>query len=187
MHPKTNTIITKDNLKKYEFIDNEFYNIKFENIDFTEIEYSNCDFIDVIFEECNLSNINFLEKAFHRVLFVNCKLIGTNFNTCSIKDMSIISSNAKYMGMANLKIKGTLSFKDSDLTELSFIDNEFKKIEFDTCNITKGYFYGISLRNVDFTSSVIDDIRVDLNTIKGAVINHIQCVDVCEMLGLNVK
>ena len=46
---------------------------------------------DIIFENCDLSNINFPYSSLYRVEFINCKLTGCNFNDSTLKSVVSVS------------------------------------------------------------------------------------------------
>ena len=85
---KYKDIIDKSTLDGYYIKDEEIIlmsdttvnNSKFEGITFKTDSVLSLSLDDVIFINCDLSNIKFIDLSAYRVEFINCKLVGTNFN-----------------------------------------------------------------------------------------------------------
>ena len=56
-------------------------------------------------------------------------------------------------------------------------DCDFSKSSFDKCNMT----------DFDFSSSRIDNIRIDYYSLKGVILNQVQSLSVVKLLGVKIK
>ena len=63
----------------------------FDKIIFSKIE--NVSLMDVIFNDCDLSNVNFDNEYLTRVIFNNCKLSGTSFINSNLEDIEFNKVN----------------------------------------------------------------------------------------------
>ena len=87
-----------------------------------------------------------------------------------------------------LKEEGlTLTASDSELTIESFIESKFKNLEIIGVKFNKSEFLKTSLKGVDFSSSDITDVMFDLMSVKGMIVNQFQCVELANLIGVQVK
>ena len=63
----------------------------FENVSFQDTFFIRFDFVDVIFKNCDLSNMKLEERFLNRVIFEECKMNGTNFIDATLKDVGHFS------------------------------------------------------------------------------------------------
>ena len=159
---------------------------KFINIDFNNIELSNVSLVDVIFEHCNLSNKVFNKCGIHRVIFKDCKLTGCDFSFSSLNNIEFIDTTFRYGNLSYAKLKN-ISLKNCDLTELSLIETKIENLNFDNCNLTRADIYNTCMNKVDLSNSNIDNIKVDINSIKGVIVNSYQAISIVSLLGIEVK
>ena len=96
----------------------EFFECKFEKVTFLN-HIRRAMFTDVIFENCDFSNIDMRECVFHRVIFNKCRLTGTDLTQGTMDSVLIKNSLAQYANFSSSKIK------DSEFVENIFIDSGF--------------------------------------------------------------
>lgn len=157
----------------------------FDKIDFNNITLD-VDIYDVIFEGCNLSNLCFDSKMLSRVVFKNCKLVGTTFINAHLKDIFFDNSVVKLCNFANAKLEN-VSFVDSDLSDSFFLESEVKQIAFDRVNLTKTEFVKVNLNNVDLSTCDIYGTLFDMKSLKGIIVDSLQCSSLVGMLGVKIK
>ena len=63
-------------------------------------------------------------------------------------------------------------------------DKDLEQYEMRT---TRGSFYKTSLNGIDFTTSIIDGIGIDLNGIKGMIVSELQALELSKILGIIIK
>ena len=66
-------------------------------------------------------------------------------------------------------------------------ENSFKNVIFDSCNLSQAEIYKTSLREVDLSNSNIDDLNVDLESIKGAILDLNGIITISKILGIKLK
>ncbi|SCI15780.1 pentapeptide repeat-containing protein [Romboutsia sp. 1001713B170207_170306_H8] len=158
-----------------------FRNVVFENCDFRKI-----DMVDVIFENCDLSNIDFSNSGIYRVEFINCKLVGSLFNDCILKSVVFKETMGRYLNLAFSKFKG-INIINSDFSYSVFQEVENEGMYLENSNLIKTVFTGISLNDVDFTTSNIDGIELRLKDVQGGVFSVEQALDLTKLMGIVIR
>lgn len=159
---------------------------KFERIIFKETSLLKINIDDVIFINCDLSNIKFIELRAYRIKFVNCKLVGTNFINSTINNISIIDSKCDYINISGSNIKN-IEVINSNFIEASLIDTKLKNTDFKEVNFKNIEVINTPLKDIDLSNSIIEGIRIDLKSLKGSIINIYQSMDLINLLGVKVK
>ena len=94
--------------------------------------------------------------------------------------------SARYINMSGTKIND-MKIIDSDFSESSFIESSFKNIELMNVKFNKAEFLKTPLNGVDFSSSDITDVMFDLMSVKGMIVNQFQCVELANLIGVQVN
>lgn len=159
---------------------------KLKNVRFNDNNFYRSEFIDVIFDNCDLSNNTFENCIFIRCEFKSCKLLGSTFYSCAISDVLIEDSISKYVVIAENKIT-SFDIINSSFEESSFFDNNLKNTIFESVNFKKAIFSETKLKDIDLSTCNIDNIRIDHKSIEGAVValNHAEII--CDLLGVKIK
>lgn len=191
---KYNDVVKKEKITNFNFCNETIKlekNIEIKECEFSgiifdkeEIKFSNIE--DVKFINCDLSNISFIDTSFYRVRFENCKLFGINFIDCNLDNAVIKDSLCNMSNIAGAKIINSKicnsNFKDSRIMSCNF-----KKVIFDDINFINSEFINTSLKNIDLSSCNIEKIKIDLDSIKGAVVSFEQSLDLIGLLGIKIK
>ena len=91
----TRQLALQSRLTEMEISDEAWPLEKAENTEFSECRLTRVTmppmgvksyFIDVIISRCDLSNCDFSESTFRRVLFDHCRMTGTDLSRCSFQD-----------------------------------------------------------------------------------------------------
>ena len=64
---------------------------------------------------------------------------------------------------------------------------EKKKIELDKVDFTSTEFYKTSLNKIDFSTSIIDGIKITPDCLKGMQVNYLQALDLVKILEIEIK
>ena len=158
----------------------------FDHIDFDLVKLENVELVDVIFENCNLSNQCFDKKCLYRVVFKNCKMIGSSFVDASLHDIKFDGCLTRYLNFSGAKIAGIL-IQNSELKEASFLENEIKNMTLDQVKFPQTEFMQTKLKEVDFSSCDITDATFDFYSLKGITVDAFQCQSLVGMLGVRIK
>ncbi|HEY5561015.1 MAG TPA: pentapeptide repeat-containing protein [Clostridiaceae bacterium] len=158
----------------------------FRNVCFKEACLRYSDIVDVIFINCDLSNIDFRDSSIHRTEFIDCKILGTSFTDTSLVSVAFKNCNGKYTNFRFSKLKD-VEFEKVSLESSDFLNSKFTKVKFKEANLTLSQFSGTSLMGIDFTSSVIDGINARVEDINGVVITIMQSVEIAKIVGAVIK
>lgn len=164
----------------------EFRSVRFEKVRFIGTSLSHAYFRDCIFDHCELVNIELTESALKRVLFKECRMNGASFAESFLEDVQFEDSmmNLAAFGYAKQKRVG---FLNCQLKEADFYENNWKQILFKECELSGVGFTGTSLNKIDLSTSNFDQITVDLENLRGAIVNQEQALDFLQLLGLTIK
>lgn len=143
-------------------------------------------FIDIEFNNCNFSNTSFENCSFIRCEFNNCKLTGCNFIESSLCDVSFIDTNMNYANISMSSMKNML-FKNTTLRNSNIQENTMKNVLLKEVDFTKSTIFKTSLNGIDFSESIIEQIAVSIEDIKGATIDINQSLDILYLLGVKIK
>ncbi|HAV19277.1 MAG TPA: hypothetical protein DCX18_08770, partial [Erysipelotrichaceae bacterium] len=91
-----------------------------------------------------------------------------------------------YMNLARTQLR-TVSFEACDLSEAYLSECTFKNTEFSDCQLRRSEFLHSSLNDIDVSSCAIEGIRINLQDLRGAIINEEQAVLLVGLLGVHMK
>ena len=80
-----------------------------------------------------------------------------------------------------------IMFQNTGLQNSYFQENKFKNVCFDNVNLVYTRFLKTSLKDIDLSSCQIEGISISVEDIKGAIINHLQAIDLLYLIGVKVK
>ena len=80
-----------------------------------------------------------------------------------------------------------IMFQNTGLQNSYFQENKLKNVCFDNVNLVYTRFLKTSLKDIDLSSCQIEGISISVEDIKGAIINHLQAIDLLYLIGVKVK
>lgn len=130
----------------------------------------------------NVSNNLLLED----ICFENCKLMGVSLIDTFLKNISFKDCNCQYINLFESKINNFV-IENSIFCDSCFSEAEFKNVVFKEVNFSNSEFLRVHLNKIDFTDSNISGIAIDLNSLKGMIINMYQCKIIADIFGVEVS
>lgn len=162
-----------------------FNGCRFENVDFSSFPLVNVDLIDCVFDSCDLTKSDISSKLFLRCIFNNCKFLGADFIDVIIKHVTFSSSNLEYL---NFSSKFTdVSFNECKIKNGRFFDCVFKDVKIDYCDLSDCEIFKTSLNEVDLSTSKIENINSDIESIKGSKVDTLGMFEIARILGIEIK
>lgn len=163
-----------------------FDKVYFKNVTFSDSTLRGIELTDVIFESCDLSNVNFSEAFVHRTEFRQCKMIGTDFNRSRFQNVRVIDSICDFASFrfGNLKL---LSFEQSSLISSDYYQAGFQKVSFEECKIDQAVMAGVKLKDTDLSDCEFTGLHVDIEDLPGCIISADQAASFAGLLGLVIK
>lgn len=163
-----------------------FQEMRIKGVVFEDIQLPSSSWIDVVFENCDLTNLNLSMARFTRVEFVHCKLVGVDFDQATFNDVVFYQCQAPY-SLFNLAEFQDVRFDQCLLKGANFIDANMTFLDFTNSVIEDVQFTGTSLSNIDLSQCDFTFIHAEENDLRGAIISPEQAVDLIEVFGLKVK
>ncbi|MYL43488.1 pentapeptide repeat-containing protein [Virgibacillus massiliensis] len=141
---------------------------------------------DVIFNGCDLSNVDFQDAYFNRVAFHNCKLAGADFDQANFQDVQFIECEAPYC-LFNQTLLRDMAFRQCLLKGANFMEVQFDNVQFGYSVIQDVTFTGSSLASIDLSNCQFRTIHLTGEELRGAIISAEQAVSFIELFGVQVK
>lgn len=184
-------LISQMSLVEYEYPYQEATQVCFEQSHFQKVNLAGSHFgrfecVDLIFENCDLSNVEWIEASFHRVQFINCKLIGTNFADSILHDCLFENCIAEYASFSYSKIKH-VAFKDTPLIDAEFFETTWHSLTFENCPLTGSNWFNTKLNGLNFRTCPFDKISLSQELLAGLKINQEQAITIAGGLGLLIE
>lgn len=179
----------KTHYKNCTFYDEEemmkFDEVKFERCIFECSKLVKKEFLDVVFQNMDVSNLEFDESLFQRVDFRNCKLIGSSFYKSKLKYVIFQESILRYANFSNTNLEH-VSFNSCELVEASLLASEYKELKFDHSQITKLDLRETKIKGLDVSTCEFDSLLVDMRDLNGLKIRFDQAAVIAMMLGVEI-
>lgn len=163
-----------------------FSEIHVKNVVFEETHLPYSSWMDVIFEKCDLSNVDFSGAKFIRVEFKDCKMRGANFDNVVMRDVSWMNCQAPYSRFSLTEMKD-VRFDNCLLTGSNFLDASVDNLQLGATTIEDVQFTGTSLKNVDLSECQYTYIHVQEDDLRGAIVSPEQAISLIEVFGVKVK
>jgi uncharacterized protein YjbI with pentapeptide repeats len=141
---------------------------------------------DVIFTECNLANSEAFQSFWLRTQIHNSKLTGLKVNSATMEEILIKDSNSQYLQMRFGKAKH-LYFESCNLKGSDFQNTDLSECKFINCDLSDTEFSGCKLIGTDLRGSNLENIRLGVNEIKGAIVNTSQALFLSGILGIDIR
>jgi hypothetical protein len=158
----------------------------FKNVTIMESSLPESEWTDVIFDKCDLSNVNFSGSFIHRVEFRNCKLLGTDFSRSRFQNVRFSDCLGDYsmFRFANFKQVG---FEDCSLISADLYHLTLQKTSFARCNLDQATLSGSKLKGIDLSDCEFDGLQVEIEDLNGCIISPHQASSFVGLLGLVIK
>ncbi len=153
--------------------DIEFIRNLFEKCAFDGARILNAWFKNNRFNNCSMVNADFKNSRLDRVEFRMSKLLGMSFFSCSGTDISFTGSNCQFADFRETKFKRTV-FDDCNLREADFQGANLSGVTFNNCDLREAQFSFAKLNGTNFCSSRIEGIRVQPESLRGAIVDYHQ-------------
>ena len=173
-----------------ENISKEIRFITFEDCIFEECtidsKFTKCEFLNCKFINCDLSNILFIESSLHFITIKNCRMIGSSFVETLIKNSLLDSNMSDMINFSNVKLNNVNIFNNS-LISSRFYLTKLNKVKFDNNKLNNFEVIQTTLNNIDLSNNIINGIKINLEDIKGCIIDSTQVYDLINLLNIKIK
>lgn len=159
---------------------------RFKKVQMLSSRLSQFECVNVVFENCDFSNSEWIGAGFHQVEFRQCKLTGCNFAEAYIKDCLFSGCILDYasFSMSTMKV---VHFEESSLRQAEFSELDWQHVKMKDCELTQSQWFNTSLKNMDFSKNRFDTIALSPESIRGMIVNAEQALTIAETLGMILK
>lgn len=163
-----------------------FDRVKFVNVNFRGTSLRKTEFTDVVFDNCDLSNIDFGESVFHRVTFHQCKLLGMDFSEATLRNTVFEKCYADYAVLRFVSAK-QVKFVSSSFAKADFFKMTISNLLFDETKLDQAQFSQTKLNGIDLSNCEFDSLGASLEDLQGCIISPEQASVFAGLFGLVVK
>jgi uncharacterized protein YjbI with pentapeptide repeats len=117
----------------------QFVRSRLTKVNFSESLLPRLDATDVVFADCNLSNVEVESGSFHRVVFAQCKLSGIQLTKGTFDNVAFEGCRLELASFYQVKLKH-VSFRDCQIEDGDFAETTLDHVEFQDCNLTQATF-----------------------------------------------
>ncbi|MEB7842313.1 pentapeptide repeat-containing protein [Enterococcus lactis] len=150
----------------------------------TALRHFECS--NVIFEKCDLSNLEWIGGSFHQVVFHQYKLTGTNFAESYLRDCTFTDCIASMASFSSTNLKA-VSFDHCQLEDSEFYEVTWKNLFLSDNQLTGSNWFRTSLKGLDFTTNFFTAIALSQDYLAGLIVNQEQALVIAQALGLQIK
>lgn len=146
-----------------------YENCLFNNADLSNLNFSDYRFIDCVFSGCNLSLTKLNKTGMQDVKFVGCKMLGLHFDAVNEFGLGLSFENCllNHSSFYNRKLKKTV-FKGCALQECDFTRCDLTAVQFNECDLLSATFDDTILEKTDFRTAYNYSLDPEKNRIKKA-------------------
>lgn len=175
-----------DEIEAFDGSNLEFKNCVFRGVRMFRCSLEDCFMTDVLFESCDISNLKLGNLSAQRVRFEGCKMVGVQIPDGLLQNVSFVDCNCRYANLSNTKLKGAKF--DSCFFQDASLDNwNWKDISFHNCDLTRVNLCHTPLKGLDLRNCQIDAIVLTGSELKGAIVTHVQALDLTRFLGIEIR
>ncbi|MHC5215817.1 pentapeptide repeat-containing protein [Enterococcus sp. LJL128] len=195
--PRHDLELEDEGIVEASFIENQLLT----EIDFHHLFFKECHFkklllpgsrlrhfecVNVVFENCDFSNADWIGSSFHQVEFRGCKLTGINFAEGYFKDCLFDDCMLDYASFAASTLKVT-HFEKNRLNQSDFTEVDWQHLKLTDCELTQSQWFHTKLNKLDLSENRFDAIAFSPESIRGLIINAEQALVIAGTLGVKIK
>lgn len=141
---------------------------------------------DARFDGCDFANAAWERLTAQRVEFLNTQLLGFTVLEAHLHHVRFQGCNAQFAGFRFATFK-RVRFEQCDLRHADFQRADLSGVIFHRCDLRYAQLSGATLKGTDFRSAQIDDMRVGIQELPGAIVDPFQAAYIASLLGVVIK
>ncbi|MGM0123274.1 hypothetical protein IGI37_000640 [Enterococcus sp. AZ194] len=150
----------------------------------TRLERFECS--NIVFENCDLSNLEWIGGSFQQCLFKQCKLTGTNFAESFLRDCQFEDCMATFSSFSDTKLKA-VTFTNCHLTDSEFVEVNWQHFTLEKNQLTGSSWFHTKLSGLNLSANTFDSISLSQELMRGLIVNQEQAIVIAMGLGLVVE
>lgn len=141
---------------------------------------------NMIFKNCDFSNLEWIGGSFQQSIFENCKLTGCNFAESYLRDCQFKDCVINFGSFSGTNLKN-IAFENCQLSDSEFFEVTWKHLFLTNNELTNSNWMRTKLANLDFTTNQFSKIAFSLEQLKGLKVDSFQALTIAAGLGLQIE
>ncbi|TDQ40852.1 pentapeptide repeat-containing protein [Aureibacillus halotolerans] len=158
----------------------------FSKVSFAENRWAGVDVQDVVFDQCDLSNLQLHEAVMHSVHFINCKMTGIDLSGATLRHVTFEGCVAPLSSFGFINTKD-VRFQRCDLTQTEFFESTFVRTSIGECLLDEANFSQVDLGAMNLSNSSFERLTVTLDKLVGCTVSSEQAIGFAKMIGLRLS
>ncbi len=168
-------------LEQLKFLECHVKNFSLGQATVTDIRITNSKF-----EDCDLANAKCTKALAERTEFIKCRMTGFKSPEAVFKNVLFKNCQCKLSQFRFCKFKN-VTFEHCILEEADFYGADLTGAVFSDCDLLKADFSSARMHETDLRTSKIAGISVNIESLKGAIIDVSQVNDLAWLLGVKIE
>ncbi len=152
-----------------------FAESRIQRASFSGLQLLRLSLDDVLVGDCDLSNTDWSQAGFRRVIVENCRLAGFKLNRARIQQTVFRDCQGKYMQFDEAAFK-EVRFERCALIDVNFDGADLRGAVFIDCDLQGATFDKAKLERTDFRGANVESSRIKVEELRGAIIAPHQAV-----------
>ena len=141
---------------------------------------------DTRFAGCDFANATWERLTAHRVELLTSQLVGFTGLEAHLHHVRFQGCNAQFASFRFATCK-SVRFEECDLRHADFQRADLSGVVFHKCDLRHAQLSGATLKGTDFRGSQIDEMRVGIQELPGAIVDPFQAAYIAGLLGVVIK
>ena len=141
---------------------------------------------DVRFEHCDLANATWEQLNVQRMELIACQLLGWSVPEAHLQNVRFQECNGQLANFRFVTFKA-VRFEQCNLRHADFQRADLSGVVFHKCDLSHAQLSGATLKGADFRSSIIEEIKVGVQELPGAIVDYMQAAYIAGLLGVVIK
>ncbi len=156
-----------------------------ERASFAGGQFSSAVWKDVRFAACDLANLQIHRLTLVRAEMTDCRMTGFRATALELQDVLLQEGELRYAQLQDGKFRAC-EFVGCNLQDADFQGADLTGCVFRSCNLARADLRGAKLQNTDFRRSDVDTMMVNINDLRGAIVEPVQAMIFARLLGLQI-
>lgn len=181
-----NVKIEDCDLSESEFEDLSLDKALLSGVVLNQSKISDFEVTDSCIEKCSFAGVETEKSYFLRTEFKSSRLQGVQLSQSRMSNVIFIASKLNDANIRYSKLKNVV-FDSCDMSGLDFIGAELENVSFVKCNLSGANFSQATLKNTDLAGSTIENIIINVESVKEVFVDTGQALYLSSVFGLKVR
>jgi uncharacterized protein YjbI with pentapeptide repeats len=141
---------------------------------------------DVRLVSCELANLRARAMTLVRVEFIDCRMTGLSGGDVDAQDLLIRDGDQRYCQFRSSKFKSA-EFDGCNFEDGDFQDTDFTGAIFRRCNLRNVEMGKARLQDADLRGSTVEALHIELEGLRGAIVDPAQAMSFALLMGIRIE